>query len=124
MADTPDKEAQENNQPKVLLIAHAKALLASGESLELLPIKHEDDVKSEVSALMESWAKSGFLIHGRFVYPWHQVRSVEITSVEELPQREAHQRLESLYAADRARVQESFWRTRRKGDSGGGKKQG
>jgi hypothetical protein len=96
----------------VLLIAQLRAHLLNGEALELLPIKHESDVKHEVEALVQSWSDSGFLLHGRFVYPWHQVRAIEVVSVEEMPIRLAHQRLEELYGAERARAQEAFWRTR------------
>jgi hypothetical protein len=100
------------DDPQVLLIAQLRAHLVNGEALELLPIKHETDVKHEVESLIQSWSESGFLLHGRFIYPWHQVKQIEVTSVEEMPIHLAHQRLEELYGAERARVQESFWRTR------------
>src|SRR5579859_2033635 len=111
---TPSTPPSKDNrdEPQVLLIAQVRAHLLNGDSLELLPIKHETDVKHEVEALVQSWSESGFLLHGRFVYPWHQVRAIEVTSVEEMPIRLAHQRLEELYGAERARAQESFWRTR------------
>jgi hypothetical protein len=115
-----DEHAAEENAGapgQVLLIAHARAHLVSGEAFDLLPIKHEHDVKSEVNALVESWAQSGFLLRGRFIYPWHQVKQIEVTSVEELPLRLARQRLDDLYAADRARLQENFWRTRRRSET-------
>jgi hypothetical protein len=112
VASHPD--TKEEKEPKVLVIAQLRAFLASGESFDLLPIKHEQDVKSEVESLVESWAKSGFLVHGRFIYPWHQVNHVEVTQVEEMPSQLAHQRFDELYAAQRARLQEGFWRTRRK----------
>jgi hypothetical protein len=98
----------------VLLIAQLRAHLVSGASFDLLPIKHEQDVKSEVESLVQSWAESGFLVHGRFIYPWHQVKHVEVTQVEEIPLELAPQRYEELYAAERARTQEDFWRTRQK----------
>jgi hypothetical protein len=101
------------HQPEVLLIAQLRAHLLSGEVLDLLPIKHESDVKKEVESLIQSWSDSGYLLHGRFIYPWHQVRHIEVTSVEDMPLRLAHQRLEELFGAERARTQESFWRTRR-----------
>jgi hypothetical protein len=119
-----DEHAAEEHadaQPQVLLIAHARAHLVSGEAFDLLPIKHEYDVKREVNALVESWAESGFLVRGRFIYPWHQVKQIEVTSVEELPLRLARQRLDDLYAADRARMQENFWRTRRRSETSGGR---
>jgi hypothetical protein len=107
-------DANEDREPKVLLIAQLRAFLVSGESFELLPIRHEQDVKSEVESLVQSWSESGFLVHGRFIYPWHQVKHVEVTQVEEMPIELAHQRFEELYAAERARTQEDFWRTRRR----------
>jgi hypothetical protein len=106
--------ANDNNEPQVLLVAQLRAHLVSGESFELLPIQHEQDVKGEVESLVQSWAESGFLVHGRFIYPWHQVKHVEVTEVEEMPFELAHQHFEELYAAERARTQEDFWRTRRK----------
>lgn len=127
--NTPNEHAADENAgapPQVLLIAHARAHLVSGEAFDLLPIKHEHDVKSEVNALVESWAQSGFLLRGRFIYPWHQVKQIEVTGVEELPLRVARQRLDDLYAADRARMQENFWRTKVRSDrgSGGGEHEG
>ena len=114
MASHPD--TKEEKEPKVLLIAQLRAFLVSGESFDLLPIKHEQDVKSEVGSLVGSWAESGFLVHGRFIYPWHQVKHVEVTQVEEMPLQLAHQRFDELYAAQRARLQEDFWRTQRKAE--------
>jgi hypothetical protein len=109
-------DTKEENQSKVLLIAQLRAFLVSGESFDLLPIKHELDVKTEVESLVESWAESGFLVHGRFIYPWHQVKHVEVTQVEEMPLQLAHQRFEELYAAQRTRMQEDFWRTHQKSE--------
>jgi hypothetical protein len=111
--------SNESTEPQVLLIAQLRAHLVSGESFDLLPIKHDHDVKTEVEALVESWSNSGFLVHGRFIYPWHQVKHVEVTEVQEMPLRLAHQRFEELYAAQRARTQESFWRTRSKAEKKG-----
>jgi hypothetical protein len=119
-----ESDANDNNEPQVLLIAQLRAFLVSGESFDLLPIKHERDVKSEVESLVQSWAESGFLVHGRFIYPWHQVRHVEVTEVEEMPLQLAHQRFEELYAAERARMQENFWRTRHKSEKTEEKKGG
>jgi hypothetical protein len=109
-------DANGNNEPQVLLIANVRAHLVSGESFDLLPIQHEQDVKSEVESLVESWSQSGFLVHGRFIYPWHQVKHVEVTQVEEMPMELAHQRYPEFYGAKRARAQEDFWRTRGKAE--------
>lgn len=111
-----ESDATDNNEPQVLLIAHLRAHLVSGESFDLLPIKHELDVKTEVESLIESWSESGFLLHGRFTYPWHQVKHLEVTQVEEMPMALAHQRYPEFYGAERARTQEDFWRTRRRSE--------
>ena len=118
-----DSDTKEEKEPKVLLIAQLRAFLVSGESFDLLPVKHEQDVKSEVESLVASWAESGFLVHGRFIYPWHQVKHVEVTQVEEMPLQLAHQRFEDLYTEQRARMQEDFWRTRRKSEKPAKEKQ-
>lgn len=109
-----ESDPKRSNETQVLLIAQMRAHLVSGESFDLLPIKHENDVKSEVESLTQSWAESGFLVHGRFIYPWHQVKWVEVTQVEEMPLQLAYRRYDELYAAERARMQENFWRTRHK----------
>jgi hypothetical protein len=111
-----DPRGTDNNGAQVLLIAHLRAHLVSGESFNLLPIKHEQDVKSEVESLIQSWSESGFLLHGRFIYPWHQVKHLEVTQVEEMPMALAHQRYHEFYGAERARTQEDFWRTRSKSE--------
>jgi hypothetical protein len=92
-----------------MLIAHLKARLVTGETVELLPVRHETDVKRELTGLLEGWAKSGFLIWEKFVYPWHQVQMIEVT-VESLSSAEAAQRMLDLHGADRARLHEEFWR--------------
>jgi hypothetical protein len=109
-----ESDPKGTNETPVLLIAQMRAHLVSGESFDLLPIKHENDVKTEVESLIQSWAESGFLVHGRFFYPWHQVKWIEVTQVEEMPLQLAHRRYDELYAAERARTQEDFWHTRRK----------
>jgi hypothetical protein len=91
-----------------MLIAHVKAHLVTGETVDLLPVRHETDVKKEVTELLEGWAKSGFLIWEKLVYPWHQVQTIEV-AVESLSSREAAQRLLDLHGADRARLHEEFW---------------
>ena len=91
-----------------MLIAHVKAHLVTGETVELLPVRHETDVKKEVTGLLEGWAASGFLIWEKIVYPWHQVQTIEL-SVESLSSEQAAQRLLDLHGADRARLHEDFW---------------
>jgi hypothetical protein len=97
-----------------MLIAHVKAHLVTGETVELLPVRHETDVKKELSGLLEGWHSSGFLIWERFVYPWHQVKSIEV-AVESVSNAEAAQRMLGLHGADRARLHEEFWKGGRQG---------
>jgi hypothetical protein len=92
-----------------MLIAHLQAHLVTGETVELLPVRHETDVKKELTGLLEGWASSGFLIWEKFVYPWHQVQTIEVT-VESLSSGDAAQRMLNLHDADRARLHEEFWK--------------
>ncbi len=119
MADEKDdeKKEQKNKQPQVILIAYLKAHLVDGGSIDLLPIRHENDVKSDVNKLLEDWASSGFLLRGNIAYPWHQVKQVEVTRVEELAPHEVHQRMMELEGASRAQMQNGFWKTRETDDS-------
>ena len=97
-----------------MLIAHVKAHLVTGETVDLLPVRHETDVKKELSGLLEGWHSSGFLIWDRFVYPWHQVKTIEV-AVESVSNAEAGQRMLDLHGADRARLHEEFWKGGRQG---------
>jgi hypothetical protein len=92
-----------------MLIAHLKANLVTGEAVQLLPVRHETDVKKEVSALLENWVSSGFLIREKFIYPWHQVRTIEV-SVESMSNEMAAQQMLDLHGTDRARLHEEFWK--------------
>lgn len=105
MARDPDKQTPPGEQ--VVLVAQLRAFLTSGESFDLVPIEDEKDVKGAVESLLRSWAESGFLIRGRFIFPWHQVRHIEVTQVEE-----TRRGYEERNAATRVRAQEEFWRTR------------
>jgi len=96
-----------------VLIAHATVYLVNGESFALLPFESAEDVKSKVTDLMESWAKSGFLLRGRHMYPWHQVARIEVTSVEEMSRSESEQRLIDWEINDQYRLQQGFWKTRK-----------
>jgi hypothetical protein len=95
-----------------MLIAHLKARMVSGETVDLLPVRHETDVKKEVSGLLEGWAKSGFLIREKFIYPWQQVQTIEV-AVESISNAEAAQKLTGLQGADRAKLHEGFWKGER-----------
>jgi hypothetical protein len=96
-----------------MLIAHLKAHLLSGETVELLPVRHETDVKKELTALLEGWASTGFLIWEKFVYPWHQVQTIEV-NVEGLSNEQAGQEMLNLHGADRARLHDEFWKGSRR----------
>lgn len=105
-------QRNEREQDETVLLAHVKVHMISGDSFELLPFEDPNDVKSRVSDLIGDWSKSGFLVRGSRIYPWHQVRLIEATSVEELSRGEARQRQEEWAARDVERLQQSFWRTK------------
>jgi len=91
------------------VIAHVKAHLVSGETVDLLPVRHETDVKKEVNELLEGWAKSGFLIWEKLFTRGNQCKRSKSPS-ESLSNAEAAQRLLDLHGADRARLHEEFWK--------------
>jgi hypothetical protein len=95
-----------------MLIAHLKAHLVSGDTVELLPVRHETDVKKEVTELLNNWASSGFLMREKYVYPWHQVKTVEI-AVENVSQEQASQKMVNLQGSDRTKLNEEFWQGNR-----------
>ena len=104
-----------NNEPlnDTVLVAYVTVHLESGESFELLPFEDAEDVKARVCDLMKAWAKSGFLIRGNQIYPWHRVRRVEATSVEELSRTDSRLRMEEWKARETSQMQKSFWKTKR-----------
>ena len=108
MADANGKSEQDTT----VLVAWVTVHLESGESFELLPFEDAQDVKSKVSDLMKDWAKSGFLIRGNEIYPWHRVKRIVASEVEELSGSDSQRRLEEWRARDTARLQQSFWKTK------------
>jgi hypothetical protein len=72
-----------------------------------------DRCKKELSGLLEGWASSGFLIWEKFVYPWHQVRTIEV-AVESLSSELAAQQMLDLRGADRAGLHQQFWQGARR----------
>ncbi|MBW4026376.1 MAG: hypothetical protein HIU93_03160 [Acidobacteria bacterium] len=108
MEDNP-----ENPYPPTVLVAYATATLVDGASFELLPFLDEYDVKSKFTSLLESWAESGFLLRGQRVYPWHQVRHVEVSRVVEMSEQDAHQRILDWEKAEFSEQQHNFWRMKR-----------
>ena len=95
-----------------MLIARLKAHLVSGDAVDLLPVRHETDVKKEVTDLLNKWASSGFLMREKYVYPWHQVKTVEVVVESVSPGQEA-QRMVNLHGSDRAKLNEEFWQGNR-----------
>ena len=106
--------------PETLLIAHVTAHLLDGTSFELYPFVDTDDVKSKVSELIGGWASSGFLLRGAHLIPWHQVKQLEATSVEEITRQEAQQRLLTWQAEDQLRAVQNFWKTKKEKKDGEG----
>ncbi|MGC2400366.1 MAG: hypothetical protein WA510_11305 [Acidobacteriaceae bacterium] len=92
-----------------MLIAHLKAHMVTAETVELLPVRHENDLKKAVSGLLDGWVSSGFLIWEKFIYPWHQVRTIEVR-VENLSSEESARQMLDLQGADRARLHDEFWK--------------
>ena len=113
---------QDQQQPETLLIAHVTAHLLDGSSFELYPFVDPEDVKAKVSELVGGWAGSGFLLRGSRMIPWHQVRVLETTAVEEITRQEAQQRLLRWQAEDQLKAVQGFWKTKR--EQGGEEKQG
>lgn len=108
---------------ETVLLAYVTVHLHSGDSFELLPFEDPQDVKSKVNDLLADWSRSGFLIRGSRIYPWHQVRLIEATKVLEVAGEESARQIAEWQARDVARLQQSFWRTkepRQKPDSGEG----
>jgi hypothetical protein len=133
LADSHENTENRPEQPDTLLIAHVTVHLLTGESFELYPFVDPDDVKSKVSELVDGWHSSGFLLRGSRLYPWHQVRLLEATSVEEITRQEAQQRLLVWQAEDQAKAVQSFWKTKedkskkedkKEGDEQGGEAEG
>ena len=113
---------QEQQRSDTLLIAHVTAHLLDNTSFELYPFVDADDVKAKVSELVEGWAKSGFLLRGSRLIPWHRVVLLEATSVEEITRAEAQQRLLAWQAEDQRQAVQNFWKT--KNEKQGGEKDG
>ena len=111
-------ENQPNPQPDTVLIAHVTAYLNDGSSFELYPFLDDHDVKGKVSELAEGWATSGFLLRDAYLVPWHQVKVLETTSVEEIPREAVQSRLNAWHAEDQRRAVQNFWKTKEKPKEG------
>ncbi len=109
-------DARTNAADDTVLVATVVVRLLSGETFELLPFEDPRDVKARVNGLLVDWAKSGFLIRGSDIIPWHQVQRVEAVKIEELSQDESALRRTEWEAKETARLQQSFWRTKKSAD--------
>ena len=108
MAQRREEKGEEED---VVLVAHVRAHLLGGETVELLPFRHEEDVRSAVKDFIEDWAKSGFLLRDNIFCPWNQVRLVEVTSVTALSSKQAQRYADEW--RDDAEKQLAFWKTRK-----------
>jgi hypothetical protein len=97
---------------ETVLVAEVRVHLDDGGSFELLPFVDAKDVKSKVSDLLEEWSKSGFLVRGSQIIPWHRVQRVEATRVDELSPAGAESRLTEWKTNDQRHYQASFWKTK------------
>jgi hypothetical protein len=111
-----DKKDPNQPQSETVLVARVMVHLTSGESFELLPFLDNSNVKRKVTDLLEDWAKSGYLVRGSHIYPWHQVRLVEATSVIELSRHESEEHLIEWEKLNLARMQQTFWKTKQLGN--------
>ncbi len=114
----PEPNEPRNTQPETLLIAHVTAHLLDGSSFELYPFVDSKDVKAKVSELVEGWASSGFLLRGSMLTPWHQVKVLDTTSVEEITRQEADQRLLRWKAENQVKAVQGFWKSKEEQGSG------
>jgi hypothetical protein len=107
-------EKQEIERPvgETVLVAYVTVHLTSGDSFQLLPFQDDADVKSRVTDLLDDWVKSGYLVRGGHIHPWHQVKLVEATSVTELSRRDSEQDLTEWQISDLTHLQQAFWKTK------------
>jgi len=112
MAEDQDKE-DKKDEPKedIILIAEVRAHLHDGETIDLLPFKHEEDVRSEVNKFIEDWSKTGFLLKQNFMYPWTRVKVVEVVSVQAMTHAQAAPYVDQWNQDTEA--QKAFWKTRK-----------
>lgn len=110
MADKDEKKEAAGDK---VLVAYVTVHLESGESFELLPFEDAEDVKSKVSDLLKAWAKSGFLVRGSEIYPWHRVQRIVATKVEEMSRSDSQLRRAEWEARETARLQQVFWKTKK-----------
>lgn len=95
-----------------VLVAYVTVHLLDGQSFELLPFEDTHDVKSKVTDLVEEWVRSGVLVRGSQLIPWHRVQRLEASNVEELKLVDARLRREQWQAKETERLQQGFWQTK------------
>ena len=113
MADHGEHKNGDQQQPKedIVLVAQVRAHLINGDSFDLLPFRHEEDVRSQVNDFIEEWANTGFLLRNRFLYPWSQVKAIEAVSVEAMTHAQARP-YDEVWQRD-AEAHRVFWKTRK-----------
>jgi hypothetical protein len=109
MAEDKDNK----NEPKedIILVAEVRAHLLDSGTVDLLPFKHEEDVRAEINKFIEDWSKTGFLLKENLIYPWHQVKLVEVVSVQAMTHAQASPYFEQWRQDTEA--QKVFWKTRK-----------
>src|SRR5580704_6272424 len=106
-----DKESKNEPKEDVILIAEVRAHFLDGEAVDLLPFKNKEDVRAEVNKFIEDWSKTGFLLKQNVMYPWHQVKMVEVISVQAMTHAQAAPYIDQWNQDSEA--QKSFWKTRK-----------
>src|ERR1700760_1160983 len=104
-----EKDKKDGPKEDIILIAEVRAHFHDGETIELLPFKHEEDVRAEVNKFIEDWSKTGFLLKQNLMYPWHRVRVVEVVSVQAMTHAQAAPYVEQWNRDTEA--QKTFWKT-------------
>jgi hypothetical protein len=107
------EEKEKKGEPKedVILIAEVRAHLHDGGTIDLLPFKHEEDVRAEVNKFIEDWSKTGFLLKENFMYPWHRIKVVEVLSVQAMTHAQATSYIDRWNQDSES--QKTFWKTRK-----------
>lgn len=105
------EDKKDGPKEDVILIAEVRAHFLDGKTVDLLPFKHEEDVRAEVNKFIEDWSKTGFLLKQNVMYPWHQVKMVEVISVQAMTHAQAAPYIDQWNQDSEA--QKSFWKTRK-----------
>ncbi len=109
--DQDKKDKKDEPKEDIILIADVRAHLRDGETVDLLPFKHEEDVRTEVNRFIEDWSKTGFLLKDNLMYPWNRVKLVEVVSVQAMTHAQAAPYVDQWNQDTEA--QKVFWKTRK-----------